>query len=384
MKNIIYLLVIITSVIFSQCENVKVGENYGIIDDSEIVVLNEFNKHTLADTLCFRTCNVIPLETNEKSLLRDITRICMDGDTIFIFDKSLKKVVVFESSGKYLTQIHRVGQGPKEYIQVIDFCVDKENKQIILLCDRPYKAMFFSYNGDFIKETKTDKFYYQIMADRDHIYCESSPLESNGNLVLMDKNFQTDKNLLEAIHTKQDNVFFSKGNTLTKTTGIYYTRQFDNNIYEIRDGEVYKKYTIDFKDHSLPEGLLNRDLSSDEFRDECYNHKYVCSITSIVNSKNYIMFNTNIGVFLLDKKLKTINGYAALSNSKYQASSNSFYSVGNSEDKVISVYQSDKIKHIENIYKKTNNEKTKNQAFLELASKIKEDDNPILFIYDFK
>lgn len=114
----------------------------GMKNKEEVKIIDGFTYEAdaLEDSALFKECHVIPLETNNDSFIRKISRIYKTGDDIFILDASLNKLAVFDNHGNYQYKIESIGNGPREYISLMDFCLDTEKKEILLLCDRPYKS----------------------------------------------------------------------------------------------------------------------------------------------------------------------------------------------------------------------------------------------------
>ena len=135
------------------------------------IVLNEI-KTSLVDTAFFQASSIIPLESNDNfSLIRSIDRICVIDDTFYMLDRSLGKVFMYSTSGKYLGQINDIGSGPGEYIQISDITVDQKRKNIVLLCDRPYKVMYYTNAGKLMKEVSYSDYYSEFIVNGDSIYC---------------------------------------------------------------------------------------------------------------------------------------------------------------------------------------------------------------------
>ena len=139
----------------SKSNKVEPGAINESINIDKFIITN----HALDDSTIFKQCHTVFLETNDNSLIREINRIYKTEDYIFIFDKLLKKICVFDDQGKYQTKIHNIGQGPQEYISLMDFCLDTEKEQIVLLCDKPNKIMRFTYSGEFVSEIKHSDFF---------------------------------------------------------------------------------------------------------------------------------------------------------------------------------------------------------------------------------
>jgi hypothetical protein len=263
MKNNILLLIGFILFSFLRCTTSK-----EYIGDLQILTLSSDVKRDLLDTVCFKSSQFIPLETNNNSLLKRITRICNDDGKLFVFDKLLGKVVVFNMEGKYLTDIHRVGNAPSEYVGLMDFCLDVNQKQILLLCDHPYKIMRFDYSGEFINETKVNNLYFNIIANSNHVYCNKSEINTTNQdeyeLVCFDMDFNVIDNCL---HMRKNitNTLFFQGRTLTNTLNNYYTRRFDNAIYQVNENKIEKKYVVDFKNYTMPDDLLKNSMKKGNY-----------------------------------------------------------------------------------------------------------------------
>ncbi|WP_416349531.1 6-bladed beta-propeller [Proteiniphilum sp.] len=76
------------------------------------------------DSRIFKECLIVSLRTNDNSLIRTIDRIYKSQDQIFILDRSSDKIFIFDTYGKYQNNIHKIGQGPREYISLMDFYLD--------------------------------------------------------------------------------------------------------------------------------------------------------------------------------------------------------------------------------------------------------------------
>ena len=68
----------------------------------------------------------VPLETTDSSLIGNIDKILYQNNKYYILDKVEKKILVFDRQGKAMQIIHKVGQGPGEYLEPSDIDIDKE------------------------------------------------------------------------------------------------------------------------------------------------------------------------------------------------------------------------------------------------------------------
>jgi hypothetical protein len=91
----------------------------------------------------------IPLETNEKCLLKEVSKALFTSEYIFI--TSYKTLYQFDITGKFIRQIGRHGRGPGEYSAVVDFTFIEKTNEIYL---HPYPAtrnvfIYYAESGNY-------------------------------------------------------------------------------------------------------------------------------------------------------------------------------------------------------------------------------------------
>lgn len=351
-------------------ENEKGGEN---IDKFR------FTNHALEDSTLFKECHIVPLETNDDSFIQKISRIYKTNDDIFILDKSLNKLSVFDVHGNYRHKIENIGNGPHEYVSVMDFCLDTEKKEILLLCDRPYKIMRFKYDGQFVEEIKQTDLFRNILMSDGYIYCNRIESGKRGlneyEIYCMSSNGEPRGNILK----RRDNITNKThhvGNFLNKSKYIYYTRRFDNRVYQVTGNESKERYTLDFGKFNVPEHL-SEEQDFKKFRSECDEKKYIYSITEFTENEKYIIFLTNQAICVYDKNKETFTGYPTIKNSEFGIESNSFLANGNDGNSIFMTINPAMLYMLKDYM-------DDNENIASLFEKVKEDDNPILLFYQFK
>lgn len=132
---------------------------------------------------------IIRPEITDNSIIGSIDRVVVDpenGDLIIGDFRSTKRVMRFDSNGKFIRVYGKPGQGPAEYLSVMSFDVASDGS-VVLLCSR--KLMKFSREGELLKETRTDFFAdkLEIIDDLIYIYVLRylrTPSEKNKIIVL--------------------------------------------------------------------------------------------------------------------------------------------------------------------------------------------------------
>lgn len=146
MKYLILSLLVIFSFSCSKKEQ---------IDNVKIISFDDETNIDIKDKIA---CKFIPLETTDSCLFGDIFAINIVNDKIYTINRKGNYLLVFDISGKFITQIGRRGNGPGEYMSLNNLHIDKE-KQTITLADS-YQDKLYHYNLNNYKYEKGQTTFY--------------------------------------------------------------------------------------------------------------------------------------------------------------------------------------------------------------------------------
>ncbi|MCX6225364.1 MAG: 6-bladed beta-propeller [Bacteroidia bacterium] len=96
------------------------------------------NAPALDLTRMAKEIRLIPLETSEDCLIGTIDKVTVIEDKIFILSKGSGDnkeswLLIFKSNGEFISRVGTKGKGPGEYTQLMDFAVNRQNGDILLL-----------------------------------------------------------------------------------------------------------------------------------------------------------------------------------------------------------------------------------------------------------
>ena len=95
----------------------------------------------------------IELELTDESLINpqqmNIKRIILFDNNVIIAER--KKILVFNTDGKFVRSIGSKGQGPGEYIDIRNLAMDKKNKRLFV--NASPKIICYDLDGNFIRES---------------------------------------------------------------------------------------------------------------------------------------------------------------------------------------------------------------------------------------
>ncbi len=150
----------------------SIFENKIIVD-----IDNADQKKSLYFSDLFTDYKVVALETKEECLIGKIDHVRSYKDKFYILDSKIGRgIFVFNKNGDFINKIGVEGKGIGEYIKLDDFSIDCRNDQIAVLSKVFRKIIFYSLEGEYLKEIGIDipnAKYIEIWNDK--IYIDALP-----------------------------------------------------------------------------------------------------------------------------------------------------------------------------------------------------------------
>lgn len=338
----------------------------------------------------------IPLETLDNVLLSGISNISISKDKIIFCDKGQDKIFLFNRQGKYINSFCRRGGGPKEYKTLYNLCVDFKYEEIYI-CDSQlnYRILVYSFEGEFIRDLKFSKKIWPSILfnyDDDNLisyddYKLDNPAQKSNEYPysLINKKTGIVTPLPIKIKNRVGNGFYSHKGNLTQ-----YSMANIDPMIKITDGVIISDFGMDTIFSYSNKTLFPIAIRTNRFTDgessylstiSVANHRYLLFniIKKQIDSKTKNVLATEPKSLLFDKKKNQI----------YEAKIPLTNIVGN-KGMLWDNYKNDlsdndfvKVIPIEVILKFKDKGALKGDLKL-VASKLKEDDNPILMIVKFK
>lgn len=167
MKNIVAILIMIISCL--SCTNEK-NQTKGQFQ-SEVIKVDfekEYTQTKFPNTNYSMT--IQRLEDNEAYPIGYIDKLIVNNEKIYIMDCfKAKAIFIYNRDGKLLHVINSKGEGPGEFIFPQDLEIDKETGNIIVMDMSSGKFIFYSSEGEYIKEFKYDSLATGFILDNDNM-----------------------------------------------------------------------------------------------------------------------------------------------------------------------------------------------------------------------
>lgn len=214
----------------------------------------------------FSKIDIISLETNDSSLIKTISKLIVNNDTLYIHDYNMSKVLAFNKDGNYLYQINNRGMGPGEYTSTFDFSIFNDSLSILSAIDNKL-YIYDKKNGEFIRDIPLPliKGAYKSFTDLDDKTITFWTYDYDNRLKIYSK---STSEIINEKFPEKDNIFTNIGIEVFPYNR-HFIRVYDNRVYKITgNGEIIEAYKWDFgKLNNTPKMIENAPSakSRDEF-----------------------------------------------------------------------------------------------------------------------
>ncbi len=221
------MIVLIFGIVWLSCEKRTNTKELIDLDKTTPVSVNDL----------FQSIDVVQLETNEQCLIAHVTKVIFYNERYYVFDVRQQAVFCFDSTGKFLFDISRRGQGPEEYAYLEDFNIDPYNRQLLLLV--PFGSLLTcDLDGKFISKIRLPE---EIGA-----YNEVHPMNKD-TLIFASLNKYSlatySKSNNAIMHKRYDgfnnNIFSPLYKTYTYNNQLFFSLPPTNEILNLSDGNSF-------------------------------------------------------------------------------------------------------------------------------------------------
>lgn len=397
--NKFYFLFIITCIVcLMSCESDKStsdNSNHSHIN----IEVNDLNDNTCISTTkgqYFKSFHRVQLESDTNTLVGNIDKVILSKDRIYIMDaKSTKAIFIFDKFGKFVNKITRKGQGPDEYIELLNMFYDEYENTINIISYSGiagrFKIMSFDKEGNILKkQIPVDCHFREVekLDNENYVFHSANQSSISGNAMDVSVYSGRLKRLYDGI--KIHPAWLNKSTTASpklfksKSGCIFATSIQSTDVYQIKSHCISKCYHYDFKGLTYPDELRTPEKVNDMARNFQINN-YVSDLKDFYDGENFVasivLFKGEYRIIFYDKSDQSVNSYALRMNPLEYDSFGRYVNINNSY-LITTIESSSFVKLFANPPKGF--EKEVEAIKKQLSIPISEEDNPILYIYEFE
>lgn len=317
----------------------------------------------------------IPLEYKSECPIINIDKAIMTDE--FIFIKSDNSIYKFSLEGEFLNSIGTIGQGPGEYLSIMDIAVNETDNCVYVVDFVGKKILIYNYESKYIDNIPLEAWVSHIESTNNQILISTM----NASGVEKDKLIVYDAKGKELAHFNNDvkyelQEFYMYPDIKTiqiLDQDVIFRQPFNDTIYTYNPQKqsLEKRFVFDFENLHMPYDILaSYDLFSSQYTNYCF-------IEDITEDNDFLFINlSNCGKsekYVINKSegasYKVDNNDAGL---LIKESSYYFWPLWSCSGNLISFLNADEL-----IQRAS---KVKNPVLSNIISSLNEDSNPILVI----
>ena len=230
----------------------------------------------------------IPLETNTKCLLDEITDIAFGKDLVLI-NSFRQPVFCFDKNGNFKFQLGDLGIGPGEYQEINGISV--ENGNIYMYDSRNGTMIIYDeISGDYLKQIKFPIIYAKAHVLNGYVYASESL--DKYRLVSFPLN---DLKVVKELYFSEEELLgsYKLRKKITRSDNrLFWTNPLTGDVYELKNGNMTLFISLDFGKNALPSENLKEKVKEPKYAQQigdflikdslihltyyCYDTQYTC------------------------------------------------------------------------------------------------------------
>ena len=321
-------------------------------------------------------------------MLNNISKIIEIDNQLYIYDKLLNQITVFDNTGRFIRAINNMGHGKGEYVRLIDVTYDRTSKELLCLVE-PSSIIHYATDGTYIRTEKLNDYYTDISGDESYIYLYHSTYADKKTpeytISCISKQSGKITELLPFIEEYAP--FCSLGSKMfSDGRDVAFVRKFDKNIYHVSNAAIDSCFSMNMKKFDFPNEKLTKQYDCGELYNLCKKEKLIYMITNLVQGKDIFMFSSNIyDIHVAQPAIKICRNYSYMIDSKYNLPLSVFSPIEGLNQKCCFLLQASTVLNFRKMYESDPRvKKSINAQFINDFKDVSEDSNPILFIYEVK
>ncbi len=262
-----YILSII--LLFFSCSEVCDSDVY------EIKIPKGTDQKELLLSSFVENIKIVSLETKDECLISQIDKIRIFKDEIYILDKMNNAVFIYGIDGKHHRTLFKVGNGPGEYLQLMDF--DIWGNQLFVLDFGGRNILKYDCNLNYINKIKNPNFSTQILVNNGFIYLYNLKSKKGDDYKCTILNISGQKKSDKLLRKDNENLFnHNECNVFAVNNGeVFISPVYDRLIYKDVNFDSFCRIRFEGKEFPDDRNIEEQNVNDQEFDYIVKNNYYV-------------------------------------------------------------------------------------------------------------
>lgn len=330
----------------------------------------------------FENFRMLKLPTD--TLMGEIRNVKCENNKIYISDGLT--LFVFSEEGKLVSCFEKRGEAPDEYSGISDFVINGED--IIILDRNQQKTITYDHSGNNISTFHLEYYAQAISPIVNNTFFLYNGFDAGHKLHRI-RNWKEDSAFLEVDKNQTGYLFiFAHHNFYQDHDSIYFFQPINDTIYKSVDGgSMNPLLYIDFKGKNIPASFFSDKKYENvkDFFDNLHKKSYAYGIYSFIRDERFTMFGSfyqqKKKLTLFDHKNKSSNTFGTIKDDVcfkgLTIPISQFIYHANKSGSIVVPLEAYSVVEWRNTH-------TPSKPFESIINTTREDDNPLLLIFDFK
>lgn len=193
----------------------------------------------------FDSLNYVSLETNDSVLISEVSNLKESNLDYFIVSND--KVYRFSKSGKFVNCIGNKGQGPEEYISILDFQIDDDSQVVYIFDYFGRKISKYDFDGYYIDSFKLidDYAFNAFCCYEDNLYLTSAYNSITPDLLKVDTQNGSEQKISFRERLMQTGEGYVGTSFLYElNNSLYLYHYFNDTIYKVLENKLLPSFLL--------------------------------------------------------------------------------------------------------------------------------------------
>ena len=233
---------LLVAVIFSACSSIEKKQEIVIdLEDSNEVI----NYSSFADSVSYLTVNL-----EENITIGEVSRLYKWKNYYYIGASSRDGILIYDTSGKFVSHINFYGEGPEHFRTIASFAVVASTGDVCIYDNASQKMNYYDVRGTFKKTVPCPYWTVDILKFNEEQTVFISPIYAGGKLPagiwLVDKQNEMVKYLRDDV-TAEHCFYYYPVTYLLAGNGFYHYDRNRDDFSWVTTDTIQTIYQIDFK-----------------------------------------------------------------------------------------------------------------------------------------
>jgi hypothetical protein len=263
----IYIILILT--ILSACSN--------NISNKKILEIDYKNLQEIPLSDYIKEVKIVRLETSADVLVGTVSKVEIYDNKLFVLDIMTNSIFIFTKDGQFIHQISKIGAGPGEYLQLLDFKVLETG---LYLLDYGKSILHYDFNFQYVGQIKCNYPSFSFICDNQYywFYREPFPNTTENQVIMFNNEGKLVKEFFLRTTDKVNNSYAFSNVFQIQGSIKYFSPRHGNTIYQWNGKNSWDEFiTLSFGDKTF-----HGDIA------KLYDHE-ITNLSSIIRHQYFVL-----------------------------------------------------------------------------------------------